>query len=290
MTALALALCGSSLVGGIYLVLVGVASRDGRRSTGLSTGLWRSGQRRWARLSRRARWTGVAAVGAGVLVAALTGWLVMAFAVPVLVLVLPSLLRSPKNRDIEILEALDRWIRLLTGSLPTGKSVPDAVRATARQVPATLAAPVRLLVLRLDDRWTTREAFGAFADDLGSADADAVVAALILAGERGGQGVTPILRELSDAVQHRLRVLREVEAEREKPRVVVRQVTGITVVVLAGLAVLNPGYFSPLTSPLGQMIVAGAIALHLGSLTIMRRQARAARRPRLLVVQEAGHG
>ncbi len=285
MTAFGMALSVSALVTGLYLVAVAFTLRDPALSTGLSTRLWTSGRRWWRRRTRRERATWAAALVAGVVSAAVTGWGVLVLVVPLAGIVLPGLLRSERNRDIEILEALDRWIRLLAGSLPTGKSIPDAVRATARQVPPVLVAPVRLLVLRLDERWTTREALIALADDLDSADADSVVAALVLASERGGRGVVPILRELSDAVQHRLRALREVEAEREKPRVVVRQVTAITVVVLGGLSILNPQYFAPLASPLGQIILVGAVCTHLGSLVIMRRRARSPRRPRLLVAR-----
>ncbi len=106
-----------------------------------------------------------------------------------------------------------------------------------------------LLVARLNDRWRTGDALRAFADDLDTADADAVVAALILSAERGGQGRRATLHELAESIQDRIRALREVEAEREKPRIVVRQVTTITMIVIAAVAVINPGYFAALASP-----------------------------------------
>ena len=211
-----------------------------------------------------------------------TGWPISLLAGPLVVAVIPGLLRTPVNDELLTLEALDRWVRLLTGSLPTGKSIPDAVRATARQVPDRLIGPVGLLVARLNDRWRPGDALRAFADDLSTADSDAVVAALILATDRGGRGATVTLHELAESVQDRIRALREVEAEREKPRIVVRQVTGITVAVIAAVAIINPGYFTALSTALGQLIVLGCLAVELGSLALLRRRARPPSRERLL--------
>lgn len=285
-------LCAAAVVAGLLLLVDGIRPRPREFSTGSSTQLWRSLGERWTKRSRSWRIrAGLAAAGAVVLFL-VTGWPVMLIATPALVMGLPALLADPPNRDIEVLEALDRWVRSLVSSLPTGKSITDAIRATAPQAPATIRTPVQLVVARLEARWTTREALLALADDLDSPDADAVIAALVLAAQRGGQGAAATLAGLADSIQARLRALREIESERSKPRIVVRQVTVISIVALAVAVVASPDFFAPYGSPIGQLMVCLLLAGYVGSLLAMRRVTRPRHRERILSrpgTAEVGH-
>ncbi|WP_420176308.1 type II secretion system F family protein [Luteococcus sp. OSA5] len=236
----------------------------------------------WRRRTRRQRIHLVAAAVLTVIAFLLTGWPVLLVLVPLLTLGLPALLSDPPNRDVEVLEALDRWVRALAASLPTGKSVTDAIRATAGQAPERIRGPVQLMVVRLDSRWTSREALLALADDLDSPDADAVIAALVLSARRGGVGAATTLGELADSIQSRLRALREIEAERAKPRVVVRQVTLISVVALGLAMLMQPHFFAPYRSPIGQVVLGSLLLSYAGSLVVMRNITRPRRRERIL--------
>lgn len=240
---------------------------------------------REVRRSRRLPLPGVRAAAAGVagvLLAALTGWVVWVLIVPLAVLVGPRLLGSPKNRDIELMQALDRWVRNLSATMATGRSVLDAIRVSRRSAPEYLREPVNRLVARLNDRWSNRDALTAFADELAGPDADAVVAALMLAAQRGQTGAGTTLNELSDSLQHRLRAWREIEAERAKPRFVVRQVTVVMAVVLAASLVLGGDFFSPYGTPLGQAILFGIVLAYLGSLLMLQRMTTPPTRERIL--------
>ncbi|MBK8447006.1 MAG: type II secretion system F family protein [Micropruina sp.] len=218
----------------------------------------------------------------GVVFAAFTGMSVMLLVVPVAVVGLPVLLSAPSNREIDLLQALDRWIRGLAATLPTGRSITDAMRLSQRSAPELLAGPLALLVARLDDRWTSAEALRAMADELDSPDADAVLAALALAAERGGTGATATLHALADSIQDRLRAQREIETERAKPRLVVRQVTVITVAVLALVMVFGRGFFAPYGTPVGQVILLCLLGLYVMSLVVLRRMITPRRRERIL--------
>ncbi|GAB3624717.1 type II secretion system F family protein [Mariniluteicoccus endophyticus] len=218
----------------------------------------------------------------GVVVAASTGWFVALLLGPVIVVGVPYLWGTPTNREVELLAALDRWVRSITAILPTGRSVADAIRASARTVPSVLADDVVLLVARLDERWSTRDALRAMADRLDSPDSDAVVAALMLAAHRGGTGATASLNALSEAIADRLHALREIEAERAKPRVVVRQVTLVSAVLLVGCVLLGGDFFAPYRSGPGQVILAGLGAAYVASLVMMRRIATPPPRQRVL--------
>ena len=280
-------LAGILLTGGIVGVVAGLVRRlpdaPGTRSRGLATG--------WARLTHRPRGGAgrrrdalvLGSVLGGVVVAALSGWAVAVVVVPGLVLALPYLLRSPRPRDVALLEAMDRWVRTLASTMSTGRSVTDAIRVSRKTAPAVVAEEVEVLVLRLNSRWDTTTALQRFADALDSPDTDAVVAALMLAARRGAAGAATTLNALAESIQAQLKARRVIEVERAKPYVVVRQVTVITLVTLTGLFLLRPEFFAGYRSPLGQALLAVLVSVYLGSLLLMRRKARQPDRPRILV-------
>ena len=251
------------------------------KASGLSTGLWTKAVDAAARVERRTWLRLGLATLLSLGLTAWTGWPLMLVLVPLALVGLPMLLSEPPQPDIDLLQALDRWVRAMTATMATGTSITDALRLSARQTPH-LADPLALLVRRLDDRWTAPQALLALADELDSPDADAVLASLVLATQRGGVGATTTLAALADSIQDRLKALREIEAERAKPRQVVRQVTIITLVVLAGAVLLGRDFFAPYSTPLGQVILALLIGLYVASLVFLRRLTLPRRRDRIL--------
>jgi Flp pilus assembly protein TadB len=221
----------------------------------------------------------------GFVVAMLTGWLILIVILPALALGLPYLLILPKQRDIELLEALDRWVRSLAATLATGKSITDAIRISRRTAPPLIADEISLLVARLNNRWETRDALMRFADAIDSADADGVVAALILASSRGANGASVTLQALADSIQAQLKGRRAVEVERSKPYVVVRQVTIISLSTLVLVFAASPAFFAPYRTPLGQALLSVLLISYVGSLLLMRRKAQQPTRPRILIGQ-----
>lgn len=276
------ALCGVLVAGGVVLAVTGFNSPPAQRGAS-STGLWtKVVDSPFGHAIRRRWWQLLLAFGAGVVAATVTGWPLLAVLVPAVGYGLPVVLSAPPNRDLALLEALDRWVRTLGSLLPTGRSIPDAIRVSVRQAPAVLGQPLRLLAARLDDRWTVEQALFALADELDSADADAVLAALALAAQRGGTGAGATLAALADSISDRLRALREIETERAKPRIVVRQVAVITVVVLGLALAFGGSFFAPYGTELGQVLLAVLVTAYLGSLLFLRRMTLPRPRQRIL--------
>jgi Flp pilus assembly protein TadB len=278
---------GLLVVAGAWALLLGLRRSEPRpraRSRGSLPATWSRLSRRPAgRRGRRRDLVLVLSLLAGLVLAAATGWLLALLVLPALALGLPYLLRVPKPRDVALLEALDRWVRGLSATLATGKSVTDAIRISRRTAPPLLAEEIGALVARLNNRWETREALMRMADDLDSPDADAVLAALILASSRGANGASVTLQALADSIQATLQGRRAIEVERSKPYVVVRQVTVISLVTLLVAFAASPGFFEPYRTPLGQVILTLLVTAYLGSLLLMRRKAQQRERPRLLV-------
>jgi Flp pilus assembly protein TadB len=219
----------------------------------------------------------------GCILAAFTGWLIFIVVLPLLAIGLPYLLILPKPRDVELLEALDRWVRSLAATLATGKSITDAIRISRRTAPPLIADEINLLVTRLNNRWETRDALMRFADAIDSPDADAVVAALILASSRGANGASVTLKALADSIQAQLKGRRAIEVERSKPYVVVRQVTVISLSTLILVFVLSPDFFAPYRTPFGQSLLAVLLIMYVASLILMRRKAHQPERLRILL-------
>ncbi len=284
MTLVGAVLCTMLAAAGAVLAVAawnGQVPRRERSST-VSTGLWTKAVDKVRRVSRRT-WVSLA-VGLllGAVLAQVMRWPILLVLVPAGVVGLPRLLADPPQTEIAILEALDRWVRAMLAQLSTGKSILDALRLSARQAPPLLAEPAALLVKRLDDRWPAHQALQAMADELASPDADAVLAALILSAQRGGTGASATLFALAESLQDRLRALREIEAERSKPRVVVRQVTAISGLALAGFMLLSPAFFAPYASPLGQLLLTVLLSAFVGSIWYMRRLTLPRSRERIL--------
>lgn len=284
MTAAAAAL-GALTALGLVLVVAGLRRVDPPQDPRHSTSLWKTLWDRWDSLPTSTRRLAAGSLAAGVVVAATSGYVLAVVLIPALALTVPYLFAAPPSRELDLLAALDRWVRLLATSIGTGKSIRDAIFATRTQAPAVLRDAVDRLCARLDQRLSTREALLRFADDLDCADADAVAAALAIASTRGGIGTRATLHALSDTIQDRLRALREVATERAKPRVVVRQVTIITLAVLVGAIVLNGQFFAPYLTPLGQVIGLALAAAYLGCLLMLRRMTTPPPAPRFLGAQ-----
>lgn len=288
MTAGVAAAAGLLITGGLLALVAGLRRTERTRPP------VQRGERmadRWARLTRRPAGARgrrrdlivVLSLVTGLVASVVTGWVLLVIVVPLIALGLPPLLSLPQQRDVAMMEALDRWLRTLTATLATGKSVTDAIRVSLRTAPPAIRDQVAILVARLNNRWDTTDALRQFADDLDSPDGDAVVAALILAANRGSVGASATLHALADSLQDQLKARRVIETERAKPYVVVRQVTVITTLTLAAVFVFNPGYFAPYRTPSGQLILTALIGLYVGSLVLMRRKARQQGRERILV-------
>ena len=203
---------GALLVAGVILLVAGLGRRipDAPVSRPWTVRL----VARWRAMGARRRLWVVLCVGAGVVTGIWTGWLAAVVLIPLVLLGIPYLLSEPPNPEVEILAALDRWLRFLGPSIATGKSIRDAIITTRGQVPQVLTTPVARVVARLDLGWTTRNALIAMADELESADADGVLAALAIASSRGGVGARTMLTALAENTQMRSRAMREIAAER----------------------------------------------------------------------------
>ena len=224
----------------------------------------------------------VAGLLAGVLVFAVSGWFIAVLVGPLAAVGVPYLLAPAQGAGIERLDAMAEWTRSLAGVLTVGMGLEQALIATQRSTPEPIRPDVDRLVVRLRARWTTEAAVRGFADDLDDATGDLIAAALILGSRRRGAGLAAVLNGLAESVAAEVRVRRQIEADRARPRSNARRITLITLAVIAGLFLLSPTYMSPYASPAGQVLLAVLLACFIGALLWLRSAATDRPLPRFL--------
>jgi Flp pilus assembly protein TadB len=277
MTALVPAIGGALVAVGIIGLIVGFMPQPDRpaaprRGSPLSR----------LRLSRRSKLLLGAGVIAGAIIAIATGWLLAVVIAPLAAVGVPFLLSASDGQDrIARLEAMEQWIRALSGVLTAGVGLEQALIATLRSTPEEIRPEVGRLVARLHARWGTEAALRALADDLDDSTGDLIAANLILGARRRGSGLAAVLESLAESVAADVRARRQIEADRAKPRTTARWVTLITVSVLVVLG-LSGDYVAPYRSGFGQLVLALMLATYGGVLVWMRRMAAGRPLPRFI--------
>jgi len=254
---------GTLLVGtGLVLGAAGVAGVGGqpRRSRVVTDG-------------RRLRPSWLLAAAAGLLVLLLTGWPAAAAGAAGAVLVVPSVLSgSGAEARIGRLEGLAAWTRRLADLLASGAvgSLEAALRRSQTTCPDPITTEVTAMVSRLTPQGM-ETALRRFADDIDDPAGDLVAAALILRSRHGGRGLAQVLTALASDLDDRVRMAREVEADRAKPRSNVRMMVLFTLALTAGLMLFAREFLAPYSSPGGQLALASIVALFAASLLWLRK-------------------
>jgi Flp pilus assembly protein TadB len=234
---------------------------------------------------RRRRRAGqvLAALLAGAVAWAITGWPIAALGAAIAAPGVPWLIhRDDGANRIERLEALEQRTRRLADLLVIGTGIEQALVVSVRTAPAPIAAEVGALAARLQARTPTEPALLAFADALNDPAADLVGSALILAARRRGRGLAQILDGLARAVADEVTVRRGIDADRAKPRTTARAVTWIAVLAAAALIGLDRAYVAPFGTPLGQAVLAAVLVLFAGAFAWMRNLANVGAEQRFL--------
>ncbi|WP_079148930.1 type II secretion system F family protein [Streptomyces agglomeratus] len=233
-------------------------------------------QHRWRHL--------VTAAGIVTLVVwAWTGWPVHGILAGSAVLGLPYILNpgTAATLRIERLEALGQWLNHLAGVHTAGISLPQTIRASAKNAPAPIAPNVRALADRLRSGAEAQDAFALFADELADGVSDHVVLLFQSHAVYKGPGLSDALEALAITIHQQAADARDIEADRAKVRKSSRMVSVVICVVVVG-CMLNDAWSGWYQSPLGQIVLAALGGLFAWTLSWLRRIARTKPDPRLL--------
>jgi Flp pilus assembly protein TadB len=233
-------------------------------------------QNRWRHL------VNTAAV-ATLVVWAWTGWPVHGLLAGAAVLGLPFILNpgTAAVHRIERLEALGQWLNHLAGVHTAGISLPQTIRASAKNAPGPIAANVRALSERLRSGMESHDAFALFADELADGVSDHVVLLFQSHAVYKGPGLSDALEALAVTIHQQAADARDIEADRAKVRKSSRMVSVVISIVVVG-CMLNEGWSGWYQSPAGQIVLAVLGIMFAWTLSWLRRIARTKPDPRLL--------
>lgn len=238
------------------------------------------------RFSRQQRVWAVIGLAAGILLFIYSGWLILVPIAAVAGATLPLFLsKGDAPQKIARLEALETWTRSLSGLTIAGAGLEQTLTSSLASAPEAIKTQVGSLVARLNARWPTREALEAFARDFDDPTADLIVMHLLLKEQARGAGLAEALDDLAEIIFEEVKVRRQIETDRAKPRTQVRIVAIATLVVLAALPFLGT-YTAAYATPLGQVLLTIWVVLFGLLLAWMRSISIGKPAPRLLVAPE----
>ena len=225
----------------------------------------------------------VGAIAAGLLVLAVSGWIIPSFVVAAIVGWLVDSMRRRRAGDdfgVERTEALASWVENVRDVLQSGNQPVGAIGATTDTCPPSIRPQVRSLFARLSAGQPAEVAFRRFADDMDEPLADLVAVGLLIAVSRGAE-TEDVLSALAAQARHQADRRRIVEAERAPMRREVWMVSLVMGALLAGVFLLaRSSYLNAYDDVSGQLFLAlvlvgyGALLMWVGRLATFPRPSR----------------
>ena len=225
---------------------------------------------------------------AGILVLAVSGWLVPSavVAVGVWFAVRGWRRRERRGSDVERTDALASWIENLRDVLVAGDQPIGAIAATVPSCPAIIHGPVRRLSTALGHQ-EPDVAFRRFADDLDDPLGDLVAAGLLVAVRRGARTVA-VLSALAEQARSQADRRRVLDAERAPIQREVMLLSLVMGALLLGLLVLGRAeYLSSYDTAGGQLFLGVIVSIYAALLLRVQHLARFPRPARFLTGRSA---
>lgn len=199
----------------------------------------------------------------GVVILALTRWVVLAVVLGALVAFWDRVFGGARHERAAIarIEGLAGWIESLRDTIAGAVGLEQAIPATAVNAAPSIRPSLNLLVDRLRVREPLPDALMKFSEDLDDPSADLVVAALILNARLRGPGLRDVLTALATSARDELDVRRRVESSRRSTRRSVQVVVGVIAGVATLLVLFNQAYVKPYGTVEGQLVLACVLAV-----------------------------
>jgi tight adherence protein B len=233
------------------------------------------------------------ALAAGVLVLLVSGWPVAALAAGAGVVFVPKVLGGGKasKQIIATSEALADWTRRLADLISSGAagSTREALRRSLNSAPASITPAITNLVTRMGPQGV-ESALRQFAREVNDPAADKIAMVLILRERNGGPGLAEVLTALATDLDDRSRMVREVEAERAKPRANMRTIVVSTLILVIGMVLFARTFLSGYSTAIGQLALLLDVAIFGTALRWMRRLSDPPKPPRVLLDPAGVHG
>lgn len=284
-----LALAGSVMGSGVWLVLMGMrgvallGDQSSQPSGPYSTvkpsrataQLRRQSASSQSASNQSVRKT-IIALATALLIYVATQWIVLATLVGAAVILFWG--RLNPNKQIAALadrgDSIASWIEMLYGTIAAGGGFEKAIAASARSAPEAIRPQVEGLAARIEIV-PLPQALRDFAHDMAHPACDKVATAITLASAKGAQDIVGLLRSQAASVRQESQLLRTQQAGRSKFLTSARIVIGSTVAVAAGIYLFDDGYLAPYGTAFGQVMLGVVGAGFLGGYGLLVKMGRA---------------
>ncbi|MDQ0772956.1 tight adherence protein B [Streptomyces aurantiacus] len=236
------------------------------------------------------RWLAVAGA-TGLLVGAITGWVVGGLLAAMAAWSLPRILSGTTIKtETARIEGIAGWTEMLRDTLSAAAGLEQTIMATAHTAPKSIRPQVQGLAVRLASGKRLTASLRRLADDLADPMADLVIAALMLASEHQARQLAPLLGELAATARAQVEMHQRIEASRARTQTTLRVVVITTLSFAGGLILFNPEFLAPYDTVTGQLILLLIGALFTAAFAWLRRMARIEEPERFFTGLEAATG
>jgi tight adherence protein B len=164
-------------------------------------------------------------------------------------------------------EALD----LLARSLRAGHALTTGIALVAEEMPVPVGPEFRLLYDRQNFGMPFPDALRDFGERIPVLDAKFFTTAVLIQREAGGN-LSEVLGNLSSVIRERFRVKRQVRVLSAHGRITGWVLSGLPPALAAAFMITSPNHLSEMiSSPIGQDMIIGALALQIIGTLIMRK-------------------
>ncbi len=173
------------------------------------------------------------------------------------------------------------WTRRLADLVRSGAGLHQAIIGSAIEAPTPIATEVGALATELRGDMSTVDALRNFADRLGDATSDEVIAALMLNARERGPRLADVLDRVSESIADLVTMRREQSSSRTDARISGMILSGLMLLGLL-LLLVNKTYMRPYHTFVGQIVLIACMVAFGGLLVWCRQMNMPKPVPRLL--------
>ena len=204
-----------------------------------------------------------------------TGWIVVAVSVALLVAAIPGIGRPyiQTRNEQELVDGIATWTEQLRDTLAGAHGLEQAIVATSVHAPLVLQAHVKKLASFIG-YGSLEDGIRRFGDDLDNSTADFVVAALVTASQHQARDLGMLLTQIAQCARDESKMRSRVWVGRARTRSAIKIIATVIVSFVLGLFTFNRTYLQPYSSIQGQVVLSIILGVFAVSLSLMQSMAK----------------
>ena len=204
-----------------------------------------------------------------------TGWIVIAVSVALLVAAIPGIGRPyiQTRNEQELVDGIATWTEQLRDTLAGAHGLEQAIVATSIHAPLVLQAHVKKLASFIG-YGSLEDGIRRFGDDLDNSTADFVVAALVTASQHQARDLGMLLTQIAQCARDESKMRSRVWVGRARTRSGIKIIATVIASFVLGLFTFNRTYLQPYSSIQGQVVLSAILGVFAISLSLMQSMAK----------------